>query len=191
MPRNFLMGFANLSVFEGVVDSAEEYSSGTKNALIGAYSCSPSDTRSEYNIDADDDPSWDGGSDWEYTDLAIQVRQMALDDLARFTGDVIAPSGTNAGELIEGTSDAPIVGLSFSALRRDGGYRLYRYFRCKLMSYSVEHQTKGTEVAAQNYTLNIRAYHRAYDQQVRATKDVDPGDALTWLDTLGDLPVSP
>ena len=185
------MGFANLSAFEDVNDTAEEYQSGNQRVLVGAYSCSVSDSKTEYNIPADDDPSWDGGSEWEYTDLSIQVRQLELADLSAFTGDSIASSGSNEGELIEGDDNAPIIGLTFSALRRDGGYRLYRYFRCKLMSYSVDHQTKGQEVDAQNYTLNIRAYHRAYDNKIRATKDVDKGDSLTWLTTLGDLPVTP
>jgi hypothetical protein len=92
-------------------------------------------------------------------------------------------------ELEEGTFDIPDpVAPTFSALRRDGGYRLYRYYVAKLQSYSVSHSTKGVSNDGQPYKFTFKALPRKIDGKIRNTHDIAQGDPLTWLNSIPSLP---
>lgn len=135
--KKYLKGFANLGFFEVLTNTLSAYACGTDRAtLIGASSCSPTDNKTDFSIPADDG-IYDSGSDWTDTTLVITVLEADLANLAQLIG---AEFDT---ELKEGTFDEPNeVALTFSALRRDGGYRLYRYFCCKCTGYKVTHNTR-------------------------------------------------
>lgn len=174
--KKYLKGFANLGFFVVLANTVQAYSCSTdRTKLLGAKSCSPTDNRTEFSINADDSV-YDSGSDWTDTTLVITVLESELSILSQLTGAEFDTS------LQEGVFDEPNeVALTFSALRRDGGYRLYRYYSCKLMSYKVSHTTKGDNNDAQSYELTFKATPRAIDGIIRDTKDVDKGAALTWI----------
>lgn len=174
--KKYLKGFANLGVFEVIANTIKAYTCGTdRTELIGAKTCAPTDNKTEFTIRADDGV-YDSGSDWTDTTLVITVLEAELANLGNMLG---AEFDT---ELKEGVFDEPKeVALTFSALRRDGGYRLYRYFSCKLTGYKVSHTTKGDNNDAQSYELTFKASPRAIDGLVRTTKDIDKGAALTWI----------
>ena len=187
--KKALIGFSNLGVIDDVTDEFDEYSAaGEKTSLVGAYSCSPTDNKPEYTIPADDG-NYDEGAEWEDTDIDIDVREMELKNLAKMSG---AEFDTTEDLQEEGTFDDPVpLALTFASLRRDQGYRLFRYYVCKLMSYSVSHQTKGESADVQNYTLHIKCLPRKVDNKIRGTKDIAKGAALTWLNTIPGVTKTP
>ena len=179
--KKYLKGFANLGFFEVLTNTLSAYACGTDRAtLIGASSCSPTDNKTDFSIPADDG-IYDSGSDWTDTTLVITVLEADLANLAQLIG---AEFDT---ELKEGTFDEPNeVALTFSALRRDGGYRLYRYFCCKCTGYKVTHNTKGTNNDAQSYELTFKCTPREIDHLIRTTKDINKGETLAYIKSMED-----
>lgn len=181
--KKFLKGFANVEIFTDLIDNVA--SGATRIMLLdGANSCSMTDNRNDTSIPGDDDPNWYSESVWESTDLEVVVHGMELEQLAGMLGIEVTDDGT----LEESINDEPHrFAMTFSALRSDMGYRLYRYYSCQLTSYAVSHQTRSTTTESQDYTLRIKAYPRKIDGKIRASKDTAKGDALTWLES---IPVS-
>ena len=185
-----LKGFSALGYFPGIEDLLEEYlAEEARVPLYGAVSCSKSDTKTSTLIAADDDPQWDREDDWTETTLTIVVRQAELKDLATFVGaDYEEP--TNGPEMEESTLDeSPPVALNFRGLKGGGGYRCFRYYNARLISYEVTPTTKGEGTGTQDYTLNFSCKGRAYDGRVRGTKDFDSADGVSaWLNTIPAMP---
>lgn len=178
-----LKGFSALAAFPTIVNTIEEYSaSGEKINFVGASNCRVSDNREDFSIPGDDDV-YDSGSEWTDTTLEIVIHEIDLPSLA-----AIAGCSTNEAKtaIEEGVFDIPEeMALVYRALRRDGGYRCYRYYRCKLVSYSVDHTTRGSNSEGQPYTLTFRCMPRAIDGKIRGTEDVeDMAASVTWLATI-------
>lgn len=187
--KKFLKGFANLGIFPELTDETDSYKTTAESKIKfdGAVSCSVTDNKSTTNISGDDDPAWYVETQWSDTDLEITVRGVELSTLAEMLGAELTED-----TILEETINlsVPRFGLTFSALRSDLGYRLYRYYSCSLTGYSVSHQTRADTTEAQDYTLRIKATPRKIDGAIRGTKDVAKDDSLEWLDSLPTLPVS-
>ena len=179
--KKYLKGFANLGFFEVLTNTTSAYTCGTdRTDVVGAASCAPTDNKTDYTIYADDG-IYDSGSEWTDTTLVISVQEMELETLGKMIG---AEFDT---ELKEGVFDETNeVALTFSALRKDGGYRLYRYFSCKCTGYKVTHNTKGANTESQTYELTFKCSPRKMDNLVRTTKDVDKGAPLTYITSMED-----
>lgn len=178
-----LKGFSAFGAFPTVVNTAVEYSaSGEKLNFVGASSCFPSDNSEDFSIPGDDDV-YDSGSEWTSTDLEIVIHEMDLAHLAALAGCETDEAKT---AIEEGIFDIPQeIALVYRALRRDGGYRCYRYYRCKLISYKVEHATRGSSSNGQPYTLKFSCMPRAVDGKIRGTADVeDMAASAIWLATI-------
>lgn len=174
----YLKGFNNFGVRSVTTNTNSTYLADDTSylAVPGAQSCSPTDNRTNFNIRADDGV-WDSGADWETTNLEITVVEAELSTIAFILGVALTD-----GVLSESNTDeAPELALTFSALRADGGYRLYRYYSAKCTGYRVSHTTKGQNNDAQSYTLTFECTPRKSDGVVRDTKDIAKGTALTWL----------
>ena len=177
--KKYLRGFANFGMLPVTKNDADGYTVDDSKylAVPGGQSCSKTDNRSDYTINADDGV-WDDGSEWESTTLDVTVVETELSTMADMLG--ITLTGDDVME--EGTfDDPPERALSFSGLRKDGGYRLFRYYAAKCTGYDVSHTTKGQSTDAQAYTFHFKCTPRKSDGKIRATKDVDKGDSLNWL----------
>lgn len=183
MAKKYLKGFNNFGFIPVTLNSTEGYTvdDSKYTAVPGGKSCAPTDNKSEYSIPADDGV-WDSGTDWTDTTVVVTVAEAELSVLAQLTGAEFDD------EMDEGTLDeAPEVALTFSALRRDGGYRLYRYFSARCTGYKVSHTTKGENNDAQTYELTFKCTPRKSDNKIRATKDVDAGEPLTWIKKFSEV----
>lgn len=183
MSKDYLKGFSNFGAFPGIENNAEGYKvSGTRMALIGAVSCSKTDSKTTTAIPADDNPEWDVDVQWTGTELTTVVRQMSLKYLATFLGITIGADGT----LEEGALDqAPEVALNFRAPRKSGGYRGFRYYCCKLTDCDQQLQTKGGSNGEPTLTLKWRCSPRAVDGKIRGTADfADEAAVDKWLLTI-------
>lgn len=184
-----LKGFSNCGFIPVVNNTEGAYSAtGEIVRLTGAQSCTVEDTKTSYSIPGDDGV-YDSGSEWESTNLTLTVAEMSLSQLSALTGSTY----DSEDDLMEecAIDDAPENAITFSALRRDGGYRMYRYYCAKLTGYKVAHSTKGqnAEQNNQSYELSFICTPRKFDGNIRASKDVAKGTALTWLDTIPAMPV--
>ena len=81
--------------------------------------------------------------------------------------------------------------MTFKAKRKDGNYRMFRYYRCKFKKVKQDLQTQdnGTQVAT--LTISGTFYKRALlsDPKVRVYKDSTKAEDLTWLNTVPTVPV--
>lgn len=189
MGKKYLKGFADLGFIPVTKNDASGYTAtGERKMLPGTRTCAPTDNRSDYSIPGDDG-IYDSGSEWADTTLVVTVNEMGLDLLATLGGVDV---GSVTDELEEGAFDVPpVVALTFSALRGDGGYRLYRYYAAKCTGYKISHATRGENNEAQTYELTFKCSPRVYDNKIRGTKDIAKGAAKTWLDTIPALPDTP
>lgn len=111
---------------------------------------------------------------------------MTLEQLSEVGG---ATFDSEKIEMEEGVFDnPPELALTFSALRIDGGYRLYRYYSAKCTGYKVQHNTRGQSKDAQAYSLTFEATPRKIDGKIRGTQDTALGESLTWLQSIPSLP---
>ena len=175
-----LKGFSAVAVFPNVEDTEVKYSAaGEALKFIGASEGNFTDNREEFTIPGDDGV-YDSGSEWTYTDVEVTVHEIDLAVLAQLAGCSKDEVKTT---IEEGVFDIPTtVALVYRALRRDGGYRCYRYYNAKLLKYSVEHKTKGSSSDGQPYKLAFRCTPRAIDGKIRGTEDVkDAAASATWL----------
>lgn len=186
MSKKFLKGFANFGLIPVTANTDKAYTAtGEIVRLTGAQSCAPTDNRESYSIPGDDGV-YDSGNEWKNTTLVVTVAEMTLEQLGMIGG----VDGEITDELEEGVFDDPAeFAITFSALRGDGGYRLYRYYAAKCTGYKVSHSTRGQSNDAQTYELTFEAAPRRIDGKIRGTKDVDKGTALTWLETVPAQPV--
>jgi len=187
MSKKALRGFANLGVIPVEEDTTTSYKvTAAVEKLIGAQTCAPTDNKEDFTIPADDG-IYDSGAEWTSTTLVITVVEAVLKQLALMSG---AEFDDDTDLMEEGVLDAPAeLALTFSALRRDGGYRLYRYYMVKLNSYSVTHNTKGQDSGdAQSYELTFEATPRKVDGNIRGTLDIAKGESMDWLDEIPDVP---
>lgn len=188
MSKKYLKGFANLGFFKVLEDTQDAYKAETSRTKIpSARSCAPTDNRSEYSIPGDDGV-WDGGSEWTDTTKEITINEIELETLAEMIGATINEDGS----IDEGSLDnAPNLAINYSALRADGGYRLYLYYCCKVTNVKVSHTTKSSDnTDAQTYTLTFKCVPRKCDSRIRRTIDVEKGAKLTWLESVDPYPVT-
>jgi len=186
MAQKYLNGFADLGYFKILTDDTSLYATDTvsgRKSMTGARSCNKTDNKQTANIPADDNPAWDTLSDWQATTLTIVMRFVTIEQLAFLSGATMNTSNTG---FEEGTYDAaPFVALNFRAAIAAGGFRLFRYYRAKLTSAEVNHQTKGESTDPQDYTLTFECSARAVDNKVRGVEEVaDLAAANLWLATI-------
>lgn len=183
--KKYLKGFANLGYGKVTENTSEKYSAEKITKIPGAKSCTPTDNRSDYAINADDGV-WDSGAEWTDTTNEITIVEADLDTLVVLTGAEITEDEQTAEEGV--FDNAPEVALTYSALNASGGYRLFRYYCCKATNYKVTHTTRGESNDAQSYTITFKCTPRKIDGKIRGTKDVDKGESLTFLDSIPSLP---
>ena len=178
-----LKGFSEFRAFPTVADTAASYSaSGTPLQFVGASNCNVSDNRQEFSIPGDDG-IYDSGSELTGVDVEVTIHEVDLEQLAALTGCTINEVKT---AIEEGSFDIPnMMAIAYRALRRDGGYRCFRYYCAKLISYSVEHKTKGTSTDGQPYKLKFKCIPRKVDGFVRGIEDVaNAAASVAWLATI-------
>lgn len=180
MPKAYLKGFSNFGYLPSVSDSATAYTaSGTRVKFEGAVSCSKADNRNTEKIAADDNPSWDTETTWDGTTLTTVVRQMELSHIQFLAGADSIESVVEEGVFDE----APEVALTFRALKKNGGYRAFRYYRCKLTGCECNLNTLGENTKA-DVALTFECTPRSCDGKVRGTADFTSDNVdgcLTWL----------
>lgn len=184
-----LMGFANCSGFPVSANTASAYTVGAKFALPGAQSLTQADTYEVVKIPGDDG-TVKTVRVYKGTQIVLTVAGVTLDTLSNITG---ATFDEESHELDESEMDVtPEIALTCSGLLDDGGYRLYRYYSCKLSSYKADLTTRPNNNSGSAYQLTFECAGRLCDpkHKIRTETDIAAGAALTWLDTIPSVPVA-
>ena len=195
--KKLLSGFSHLYYLE-VTDTAAGYSAKTGATAVrveGAQSCSNTVNKDTLKVAADDNSGYYSEGTFTDGELTITVAGMKLADLSKLASATYDSSTITMDETE--VDAAPEVSLSFSGLLAGAeGYRLFRYYNCRLTSFAAGNlNTRGesTEVASIELTFSFGG--RAYDGLFRTTHDIEkPSDAsavsamTTWLTTVATVP---
>ena len=190
--KKALRGLKAFNLFPIISNTAEAYEVGDKIALIGAQRLTKSTQSQDYTIYADDEV-YDSGEDFQYVDLQLQVAELDIETESQLSGGTWDETNQVASS---STADvAPEYAASYAALYK-GGYRLFKHPVAKLMSITVDHETKGDSQNIAPYTLNIRVFARKIDNVHKQVKDVvlaDLGESespFEWIEAFDTLPAS-
>lgn len=183
MAKLRLTGLKNGVLHEVDENTAEAYSVKQKIKLPFLQSATKEATMVENKIAADDD-IYENDSEFDFEDIEITLVELGLELEAMLRGSEY--DETNKEYTFKVTDSAPNFALGFAASRKDGGNRLYMYYRAQPIKIKVDHQTKGNggEESGSPYVVTFRCTKRAIDGSAFSIRDVEPGEALTWLDTV-------
>ena len=185
MPKKGIKGFSGLRTWPVTTNTSAAYAVGEKTDIPSAVSASMDRQTEDFNLPADDG-IYDSGAEFTGENIEIVVRELALDLMAQLDGadydevDKVYSWGPGA--------IAPEIAIGFRALRRDGTYRMVKYFSCRVTRIAVNYQTKGSNQEGSSYTISLAAATRVIDNKLHDFKDTEAAGDLVWLDTIEALP---
>lgn len=190
MPKKkALKGLSGIKVFEVLENTETSYKVGEPTSIPYAQSLTRDVQTSNEPIYADDEV-YDDEEIFDGEDFELQIPEADLELMPILEG------GTYDEETKEYSWGPDDVGkeyaMTFKAKRKDGLYRMFRYYRCKFkkVKQDLQTQSNGTEVSV--LTVSGTFYKRALltDPKVRTYKDSTQASDLTWLDTIPTMPTT-
>ncbi len=189
MPKKALRGLSGIKVFELLENTETNYKVGEAINIPYAQKLTRDIQTSNDPIYADDE-IYDDEEIFDGEDFELEIPEADLKLMSVFEGG-------NYDEETQEYSWGPDnqskdYAMTFKAKRKDGNYRMFRYYRAKFKKVKQDLQTQdnGTQVAT--ITISGTFYKRALlsDAKVRVYKDSTSSKDLTWLDTIPTVPVS-
>lgn len=186
MPRKALKGLSSISVFELLENTETSYKVGEKTSIPYAQKMTRDLKTSSDPIYADDD-IYDDEEIVEGEDFELQVPEADLETFPILEG------GTYDSEKKEytwGGNNGKEYAMTFKAKRKDGNYRMFRYYRVKFKKVKQDLETSNNGTSISGLTISGTFYRRVYkaDGEVypamRTYKDSEKASDLTWLDTI-------
>lgn len=187
MPKKALRGLSGIKVFELLENTETNYKVGEAINIPYAQKLTRDIQTSNDPIYADDE-IYDDEEIFDGEDFELEIPEADLKLMSVFEGG-------NYDEETQEYSWGPDnqskdYAMTFKAKRKDGNYRMFRYYRAKFKKVKQDLQTQdnGTQVAT--LTISGTFYKRALlsDAKVRVYKDSTSSADLTWLDTIPTVP---
>ena len=187
MPKKALRGLSGIKVFELLENTETNYKVGEAINIPYAQKLTRDIQTSNDPIFADD-VIYDDEEIFDGEDFELEYPEADLKLMSVFEGG-------NYDEETQEYSWGPDnqskdYAMTFKAKRKDGNYRMFRYYRAKFKKVKQDLQTQdnGTQVAT--ITISGTFYKRALlsDAKVRVYKDSTSSKDLTWLDTIPTVP---
>ena len=176
MPKKALRGLSGIKVFELLENTETNYKVGEAINIPYAQKLTRDIQTSNDPIYADDE-IYDDEEIFDGEDFELEIPEADLELMSVFEGG-------NYDEKTKEYSWGPDnqskdYAMTFKAKRKDGNYRMFRYYRAKF---------KKVKVAT--LTISGTFYKRALlsDAKVRVYKDSTNSKDLTWLDTIPTVP---
>ncbi len=187
MAKKALRGLSGIRVFELLENTETNYKVGEAIPIPYAQKLTRDVQTSNDPIYADDE-IYDDEEVFDGEDFELEIPEADLKLMSVFEGGIY---DEETGEYSWGPDDkGKDYAMTFKAKRKDGNYRMFRYYRCKFKKVKQDLQTQdnGTQVAT--ITINGTFYRRALlsDPRVRKLKDSMKPEDLTWLDTIPTVP---
>lgn len=181
--KKALRGLSGIQVFELLENTEKDYKVGEAISIPYAQSLTRDVQSSNEAIYADDE-IYDDEEVFDGEDFELQVPEADLKLMEVLEG---GKYDEEKKEYSWGPDDTgKEYAMSFKAKRKDGNYRMFRYYRCKFKKVKQDLQTQdnGTQVAV--LTVSGTFYKRALlaDPKVRVYKDSESTADLSWLDTI-------
>lgn len=189
MPKKALRGLSGIKVFELLENTETNYKVGEAVNIPYAQKLTRDTQTSNDPIYADDE-IYDDEEIFDGENFELEIPEADLELMSIFEGG-------NYDEESKEYSWGPDnqskdYAMTFKAKRKDGNYRMFRYYRTKFKKVKQDLQTQdnGTQVAT--LTISGTFYKRALlsDAKVRVYKDSTSSSDLTWLDTIPTIPTS-
>lgn len=187
MPKKALRGLSGIKVFELLENTETNYKVGEAISIPYAQKLTRDIQTSNDPIYADDE-IYDDEEIFDGEDFEIEIPEADLELMSVLEGG-------NYDEQSKEYSWGPDnqskdYAMTFKAKRKDGNYRMFRYYRAKFKKVKQDLQTQdnGTQVAT--LTISGTFYKRSLlsDPKVRVYKDSTSSTDLTWLDTVPTIP---
>lgn len=183
MPKKALRGLSGIKVFELLENTEESYKVGEAIAIPYAQKLTRDVQSSNDPIYADDE-IYDDEEIFDGEDFELEVPEAELSLMEVFEGGEYDEESKEYswGPDNQGKDYA----MTFKAKRKDGNYRMFRYYRAKFKKVKQDLQTQdnGTQVAT--LTISGTFYKRALlsDPKVRVYKDSTSSSDLSWLNSI-------
>ena len=187
MPKKALRGLSGIRVFELLENTETNYKVGEAIKIPYAQKLTR-DVQSSSDKTYADDEIYDDEEVFEGEDFELEIPEAELDLMEVLEGGEF---DQETGEYSWGPDDkGKDYAMTFKAKRKDGNYRMFRYYRTKFKKVKQDLQTQdnGTQIAT--LTISGTFYKRALlsNSKVRTYKDSTSTADLTWLDTIPTVP---
>lgn len=183
MPKKALRGLSGIKVFELLENTETNYKVGEAISIPYAQKLTRDVQTSNDPIYADDE-IYDDEEIFDGEDFELEIPEAELNLMEVFEGGEF---DEETGEYSWGPDNqGKDYAMTFKAKRKDGNYRMFRYYRAKFKKVKQDLQTQdnGTQVAT--LTISGTFYKRALlsNPKVRTIKDSTKPEDLTWLNTV-------
>lgn len=183
MPKKALKGLSGIKVFEILENTEESYKVGEEIEIPYAQKLTRDVQTSNDPIYADDE-IYDDEEIFDGEDFDLEIPEA---DLKLFSTIEGGKFDEDTKEYSWGPDDqGKDYAMTFKAKRKDGNYRMFRYYRAKFKKVKQDLQTQdnGTQVSV--LTISGTFYKRALlsDAKVRVYKDSENTADLAWLNTI-------
>lgn len=181
--KKALRGLSGIKVFELLENTENSYNVGEAISIPYAQQLTRDIQTSNDPIYADDEV-YDDEEVFDGEDFELQVPEADLQTYPIIEG---GEYDSETKEYSWGPDDhGKEYAMTFKAKRKDGNYRMFRYYRAKFKKVKQDLQTQdnGTQISV--LTISGTFYKRALlsNQKVRVYKDSEGIADLTWLDTI-------
>lgn len=184
--RIALRGLSSIKVFELLENTETKYKVGEAIDIPYAQKLTRDVQSSTEDIYADDD-IYDEEEAFEGENFDLEIPEVELEKMPILEGGEF---DKESGEYSWGPDDQKKeYAMSFKAKRKDGQYRMFRYYRTKFkkVKQDLKTQDNGTQISV--ITISGTFYKRALlsNPKVRVYKDTTALADLTWLDTIPEV----
>lgn len=185
--RKALRGLSGIKVFELLENTEDSYKVGEAIPIPFAQKLTRDIQTSNDPIHADDE-IYDDEEVFDGEDFELEIPEADLELMSVLEGGKF---DKETGEYSWGPDDqGKDYAMTFKAKRKDGLYRMFRYYRCKFKKVKQDLQTQdnGTQIAT--LTISGTFHRRALlaDPRVRVYKDSTKPEDLAWLNTIPTVP---
>lgn len=196
MPKKALKGLSGIKLFELLENTETNYKVGEAIPVPYAQKLTRDIQSSNDPIYADDE-IYDDEEVFDGEDFELGIPEADLNLMSIFEGGIFDEETKEYIWSPDATRNE--YGMTFKAKKKDGKYRMFRYYRCKFKKVKQDLQTQdnGTQIAT--LTISGTFYKRALIetkgtqmiQSVRTIKDSETVEDLTWLNTIPTVPEVP
>ncbi len=196
MPKKALKGLSGIKLFELLENTETNYKVGEAIPVPYAQKLTRDIQSSNDPIYADDE-IYDDEEVFDGEDFELEIPEADLNLMSIFEGGIFDEETKEYIWSPDATRNE--YGMTFKAKKKDGKYRMFRYYRCKFKKVKQDLQTQdnGTQIAT--LTISGTFYKRALIetkgtqmiQSVRTIKDSETVEDLTWLNTIPTVPEVP
>lgn len=190
MPRKALKGLSSISVFELLENTETSYKVGEKTSIPFAQKMTRDLKSSSDTVYADDD-IYDDEEIIEGEDFEMQIPEAELELFPILEGGTYDDDNK---EYTWGGNNGKEYAMTFKSKRKDGNYRMFRYYRAKFKKVKQDLATADNGTTINVLTISGTFYRRAYKANeevypaMRTYKDSTSSTDLTWLDTVPTIP---